>query len=196
MTNDELDRAIDEVAREMTSGEPDDGAMFRRGVLARIEREERSRRTGPAVWILAPIGTLAAIAAAVALLRPAAPTPAADPGRPIVSPQSSGAAMSPPRTAPNPSPRADNRIVVDPMRGSGAVAATRIAVRAPDARPTAPPLDRLSLPAAFVIDPIAVEAIGIARLPAAEPIQVQRLDAITPIGVTPLGLNELPRRHE
>lgn len=196
MTNDELDTAIDEVAREMTSGEPHDGAVFRLGVLGRIERSEQSHRTRPAVWILAPMGAIAAIAVAVAFLRPATPTPSADPARHIESPQQPGAAMSQPRTGPDTSPRADGRNIVGPTPGTRAIAATRVAGRAPDARSTAPPLDRLAPPAALVVDPIAVEAIGITRLPAAEPIQVQRLDAITPIDVTPLGLDELPRRHE
>jgi hypothetical protein len=180
----------------MTAGEPTDGGVFRRGVLARIERGERSHRTGPVVWILAPIGAVAAIAVAVALLRPATPAPAGDPAGRIDSPQQPSAAMSQPRTAPDTSPRADGRNIVGPTPGTRAVAATRVAARAPDDRSTAPPLDRLAPPAALVVDLIPAEAIGIARLPAAEPIQVQRLDAITPIDVTPLGLDELPRRHE
>jgi hypothetical protein len=68
--------------------------------------------------------------------------------------------------------------------------------REPAAASATPPPDRLAPPAALAIDPIAVEAIGVARLPAAEPIQVRRLEAITPIDVTPLGVDELPRRQE
>src|SRR5580765_6144537 len=64
--NNDLDRVIDDVAREMTAGEPN--SAFNAHVLARIERGDRMRRSWRAAWILAPLAAAAAIAIVAAIL--------------------------------------------------------------------------------------------------------------------------------
>src|SRR3989442_14162911 len=65
-TDAEIDRAIDDAAREMTAGEPD--GAFKARVLARIESGESVRRTWRAAWILAPLAAAAAIVIAMVMV--------------------------------------------------------------------------------------------------------------------------------
>jgi hypothetical protein len=158
---------------------------------------ETSHGKRPGVWIFASIGAVAAIAIAVALLRPATPTrPGEAAGRSDPGEQQ-GAVTQKSSPVPRASIQVDRGNTVGPKPDTRNVTPTRfVAGREPGAAPAVPPPDRLALPAVLEVGAIAVEAIRIARLPTAEPIQVQRLDAITPIDVTPLGVDELPRRHE
>src|SRR3954463_12298410 len=77
MSDELLDRAIDEVARQMTEGAPLSAAAFRDRVRARIERGDAPRRSWRAAFVLSPIAAAIAIAVAAFVLRgpppPAAP---------------------------------------------------------------------------------------------------------------------------
>src|SRR5438093_12696906 len=69
-TDAEINRAIDDIARELTAGEPD--GAFKARVIARIESGESVRRTWRAAWIIAPLAAAAAIAIVVVMVsRPA-----------------------------------------------------------------------------------------------------------------------------
>src|SRR5439155_526676 len=63
---DDIERAIDDVGREMTACEPD-GAFTAR-VLARIESGDTVRRNWRAAWIIAPLAAAAVIAIAVVMV--------------------------------------------------------------------------------------------------------------------------------
>jgi len=65
-THDDLERAIDDAAREMTAGEP--SSAFTAHVLARIERGESVRRSRRAAWILAPLAAAALLVVALTML--------------------------------------------------------------------------------------------------------------------------------
>src|SRR5205823_1757588 len=106
-----LDRAIDEVARQMTEGAPR-GAAFRDRVRARIERGDAPRRSWRAAFVLSPIAAAIAIAVAAFVLRgrtpPAAPRTAAqqiEPAPPLRE-LSTGAGVEPAPRPPDSTARA------------------------------------------------------------------------------------------
>src|SRR5438067_406718 len=72
-SDDDLDRVVDNVAREMTAGEPDSALKAR--VLARIERGESVRRTWRPAWIIAPLAAAAMAIVVVMVSRSANETP-------------------------------------------------------------------------------------------------------------------------
>jgi hypothetical protein len=163
-----IDRAIDEVARQMTEGQPP--ADFRAGIVARLDAGDRPRRFWPAAWVLSPVAVAAAIVLAIFVARGFQPRERG-PERAALqpSPHSAVTQARPPveserRTSASEPARRRAR-----QRGQTYAATTEIDALAPP---------RLDVP------PLGVEALP------TESIAVPQLDAIAPIAVEPLPTND------
>jgi hypothetical protein len=190
MSDERVNAAIDEVARQMTDEAQPASADFRRRVLARIAANEAPRASWRVAFVFSPIALAAAIVIAVFIVgRP-------DPVRPGIS-QPAG------DTVPNRAEQA--RPLREPVgtttgadKTVGAQLAppvTRELVRRPG--PFGP---GVSTPAPE-LDPIEVDSIAPAPLVvgtlAPDPIQIERLDAVAPIDVAPLDIvTDTQRRQE
>jgi hypothetical protein len=173
--DDRIDRAIDEVARQMTAGSP--GADLKARVLARIG-EPRPVWRSP--WILAPIAT-AAVVLLIVLAWPHQGPDDAERATAAVTPPSR-AAQRPP-VAPAPAQTAQSN------------SATAETARTPRAVPTAVRHRPVRYPAtaapstidALAPPPLEVASIQLSALPDADSIHIDPLEAITSIELAPLG---------
>jgi len=183
MHDERLDAAIDEAARLMTAGEPSPG--FRERVLERIESTflRRSMFVIPRS-ALAAAGALAAIVAAIVVFRGS---------RIAERPENSSVPA-----------RAEVRLPPSPQRSFGGpgkadVTSPSTTVRLPPSlrggptgrgKPDAAATDSDSVfdLGPLVEQPIAIESIAVATLPANDSIQIEPLQPATPIAVTPLGV--------
>src|SRR6266508_1879786 len=204
MDSEQLNRAIDEVAREMTSGEP--GPEFRARVMARIASGSGSGFgvRGSGFSFGAPLAGLAVAASIViALLVFRHQSPPVDPG-PATQAASKGAILQPipasPSFAAPGAPAAPEETAVQPMAASGSLAAAALRGRP---RATSPALvtgnagSRASDLDALAPPPLApsrldIESIALGTLPLADSIQIDKLETITPIAVTPLSEGDRP----
>lgn len=199
-----LERALDEVAREMTAGDPDAGLRAR--VMARLEGraadEDRATRipswaqtrwawtrvAQPAsvwrrhAWMAAPAAVAIAVLLAVFLMRdrrmqtPADTVPTvAQSGSPAPA---AGERPTPQRADAEPTPRA----VQSAGGRNAAQSAPRLSARAASA-PTARP----SEVAALAPPPLAMPSIQLNAIDPAASIALPRLNPIEPITVTPIG---------
>ena len=73
MSDEQVNSAIDEVARQMTEEAPPAGADFRRRVLARIASNEAPRASWRAAFVLSPIAVAAAVAIVMMSVRKPGP---------------------------------------------------------------------------------------------------------------------------
>jgi hypothetical protein len=169
MSDERLDRSIDEIARQMTEGEPP--GDFRARVLAQLG--DRPRRTWT-IWTLAPVAAAALVIVSIfvmrsfrpherAALQPSSPSSVARAAPPVESarrpdPSQPGAEAGPSGPAPR----------LAQQRGH-TYATTEIDALAPPRLEVAP--------------------LGLEVLPTAS-IAVPQLDAIAPIAVEPLPANE------
>jgi hypothetical protein len=187
MSDKRLDQAIDDVARELTRGEP--GGAFRAQVMARIDAGATPRARWRAAWILSPLAVAALVMIAVFVARgPDSPVRLKPDTTVAVAPQSRvvplapthEAASAPQETAP--SPRTINvRLPPSPRRGFGGTGK-------PDTTP-APQIDPLVEPRLDVAL-LTIDALT------PDPISVDRLDAVPSIAIAPLDINDLQRRFE
>ncbi len=168
MRDDDLDRVIDDVAREMTAGEPD--GAFTAQVLARIESGDEARRRWPAALIIAPLAAAAAIVA-VMVSRSAGPEgPAlqqATASRPV---QEARTAYPELRTE-NREPRTKNREPRTPNLERRTP--NPDASRASDVAAMAPPL--------LTVDSIELEPIG-----SSDSLQLPQLETPPSLDIAPL----------
>jgi hypothetical protein len=172
MSDERLDQAIDEVARELTRGEP--GGAFRAQVLARIEAGEAPRTSWRAVWIISPLVVVALITIAVFMTRPA-PTRTTDVARDIPAP----AAEHPAALAPAPTTVVAAQIHT----------AERVRPRAAGQTIAGAALQEPAL------DPITVAPLTIDTI-TPDSISLEQLDSVAPITVAPLDISDLQRRFE
>jgi hypothetical protein len=184
-----VNRAIDEVARQMTEEAPPAGGDdFRRRVLVRIASDDEPRASWRAAFVLSPVALAAVMVIAVLVMRggtkpqatpPDTVTNRAEQARPLREPAGTTAGVG----------------------GGGVVGAelappvTKDLVRRPG--PFGPGVSR----PAPQLDPIEVDSIAPAALVvgtlAPDPIQIERLDAAAPIDVAPLEIiTDLQRRQE
>jgi hypothetical protein len=207
----DLDRAIDEVARQMTAGEPD--ASLRARVIERLGHDGERRWTpasGPRwVWILSPVALAAIIVVAVlvgggrhAAIAPARSGSVADrttapatPAVPSIAAQRAVPAIGQlAAAAPASSSRevgAENSGRATGRNGLGGSDGTMSTKQAPDVRRAARARDG-ALPSPFAQLPLTEESIRVGAIPIAplgseEPIAVDPLPSIAPIAVAPLG---------
>jgi hypothetical protein len=180
MSDDGLDRLIDDVARQMTAGQP--SSDFRARVIASLDR--RPRRVWRPMWIAAPLVATTAIVLAMVVARPfkgrdrGTESPAIRQSSQAVSAETAAAAPTPDTTT--------VRLKPDTTYGEaherpGVAAAGRRQDLLSGAAATIDALAPLPLEPA----PIGVAALGIEALPT-ESIAVRQLDAIAPIGIAPL----------
>jgi hypothetical protein len=172
--DDAVNETIDEVAREMTAGEPAGAAGFRRRVLARIERGDTPRRTWRASFVLSPIAVVAAVAIAIFIAREPSK------GIPSAPDRAAAAPVVPSRTAGPEEPARQADLVSPPPRPAEA--------RAPQGRAEAEPPPEANDVASITVAPLAVGALT------QESIQLERLEAIAPITVAPLDITDSSRR--
>jgi hypothetical protein len=187
MSDERVNTAIDEVAREMTEEtRTTNGADFRRRVLARIASNEAPRASWRAAFVLSPVALAAALVIAVMFVRGPGRVGrggAARPQEPALQPVATtaakvGAELAPPVTREPESTRRSTQAV----RGPG---------------PSGPGVSRPSPQ----LDPIDVNSIAVAPLAIStlspDQIQIERLDAVAPIDVAPLEIiTDLQRRQE
>jgi hypothetical protein len=193
MSDERLDRLIDEVAREMTESHP--SSDFRARVIANLDR--RPGRVWRPIWIVAPLGTLAVAVLVVLVTRPfstashrvqratvdapkreervgglgrdrGSAASAPRPGSQAVKTETAPAAPTPDTTYER--SQRETRVAAAGRRQALSNGAAEVATLAP------PPL---------VVPPLGVEAIGVDALPTGS-IAVPQLDAIAPIEVAPL----------
>jgi hypothetical protein len=192
----DLDRAIDEVARALTAGEP--GAAFRARVLARVAGGDRFRRSWRAAWIAAP---MAAAAAAIAIVAVLVSHSASD-----RRPRPFGANASDRRLRPS-GPGASDR-GPDPF-GPGTQRAAVDREAGPKApalqtsrEPQVPNPDRISNPesripsavAALAPPALSVDSIALAPIGSGDPLEVPQLAAPPPLNIPPLDIEKEIRR--
>jgi hypothetical protein len=161
ISDERIDRAIDDVARELTAGAA--SAQFTARVIERIDRRRPLWR---AAWVLAPIGAAAMIAAAI-VNWPAPPGP--------------GSATSQPAAIPTPiakTPTHETPVKPTPEQTRGPV--ERI-ISHPQitARAQASPIDALAPPPLDLI-PITVPDIQL------DPIATPPIEDVASITITPL----------
>jgi hypothetical protein len=174
-----IDRAIDEVAQQMTEGQPP--ADFRARIVARLDAGDRPQRFWPAAWVLSPVAVAAAIVLAILVARPfkgrdLAPVRADQTVRLPPSPPSGFGGTGKPDTT--------YQAIKPTVQRDGA----RTSVRGPGSfgTGTASDLDALAPPR------LEVAPLGLEVLPT-ESIAVRELDAIVPIAVEPLpGTDQRP----
>jgi hypothetical protein len=169
----ELDTLIDDVAREMTAGEP--GASFASDVVARIDGRRRAWRSS---WFLSSIAAAAVVLIALFVWR--SPRPA-DRG-PEGSAQQAPDFVARPLEGRDQQPdRGPERPALHAIAQAGPKGPALQTANLPIANPIPSDIDALSVPA------IAVDAIAEAPLPSPDAIQTDPL-TIAPLNVTPLEL--------
>jgi len=174
MSDERLDRLIDDVAKQLTAGQP--SSDFRARVIARLDRSPRLAWW--ASWMAVPLGAMAVAMIALAVARPfmgretapAAPTPDTTTVRLPPSPPSGGFGETRKPDTTYGSQQGTRVATAGRRQDPSTGAAAAVAALAP------PQLD---------VPPLGVEAIGIEALPSGS-IAVPQLDAITPIAVEPL----------
>ena len=187
MWDEQVNTAIDEVARQMTEGPPAGSADLRRRVLARIESGDAPRVAWRAAFVLSPLAVAAAIVVAVFVARGPRPGDVRRPG-PL------GPGVTSPET---PLAASGRKGTADPEGAAGpegpalqgqTVRGPQQTVRRPDQ--TALHVDALGV-APLTVDALTPDPIQIERLD-----QIKRLDAISPINVAPLEITDVQRRYE
>jgi hypothetical protein len=176
MRDEELNAAIDEVARQMTDLAPDGGAGFRRRVIARIEAGDAPRRSWRAGFVLSPIAVAMAIVIAAMFVRRPGPLGPGGPAGPKEPTLQTGTEPGPQRPdRPTPPPTAARTV-----RRPGPVGPSvpiGPGVQAPNG--AAPAIAVLNL------SPLTVDSIAVSPIET-DSMELQKLDVIAPIGVTPL----------
>ena len=178
MDDNEFDALIDEVARDMTAGEPQ--SAFRAQVLARLDAAAVTRDIGFGWWrgAVASLAVAAAVIVAVLFFRGQAGPPATTEIQvaqaPDVPPARAEIASGPSR----PPSLAPRQVVGQPVR-------PRVESRdevTSDVVAMAPP-------------PLAVASIAIAALPTPDSIQLDELQTIAPIAIAPIGPDDQGERR-
>lgn len=210
MSDERLDRLIDEVARQMTDSQP--SSDFRARVIANLDR--RPGRAWRPIWILAPLGALAVAVLVVLVAQPFPPSlklwrttaglsegrdgrnrgagPAPRPSSLAATKESGSAETRKPDAASEGTAArevgrardATAHVTQDVVAGSTLVRA-RAGGRSNQLSDAAAAVAALA-PPRLDLAPLSVDAIDVERL-AGEPIVVRQLDTIAPIAVDPIG---------
>jgi len=198
---DDIERAIDDVGREMTACEPD-GAFTAR-VLARIESGDTVRRNWRAAWIIAPLAAAAVIAIAVVMVSRSASDRKPDPsagardrsGAPTVRLADSAKATSvkkPDTTTENRAPNAANR---EPRTPNRDLRTTNPESRIPNPKSRIPNPDaaRASEVAAMAPPTLSVPSIAVAPIGSDDSLQLPQLEPPPSLAVAPLEPGEIEK---
>jgi hypothetical protein len=192
MSDEPLDRLIDDVAKQLTAGQP--SSDFRARVIARLDRPPR--RAWWTSWIAIPVGAMAVTMIALAVARP---FKGRDRGAESSTPRQSSQAVKK-ETAPA-APTPDTTTVRLPPSSAngfggtgkpdttyeGSRQGTRVAAAGHRQDPSSGAAAAVAAlaPPPLAVPPLGIEAIGIDALPT-DSIAVPQLDAIAPIGIAPL----------
>jgi hypothetical protein len=177
----QLDRAIDEVAREMTAAEPP--SALRAEVLARIERE-RARRAGGLFlprWAWAGVAAVLVLGTATTLwLTRTGPAPNQQASMTAPGPAAQPAPTRPGTLATAPASPSVDTMIASAQPASGPRAALPVAVAQPVGLPDDAGPAALAGPDALDIAPlgpaaIAVSSLGVGALVDIEPITVSTI---------------------
>ena len=179
MSDEPVNAAIDEIARQTTQTPPGDADDFRRRVLARIAANDAPRRSWRAAFVLSPLGIAAAIVIALLVARGFQPR-----------------VRGPERAAPQEAVRLkpDTTEAPGPKEPALRIAAKTVRPKsdttyAADSRP-APQLEPIEM------DSIAPAPL-VVRMLAPDPIPIERIEAVTPVTIAPLEIiTDLQRRQE
>lgn len=187
MSDERLNTAIDEVARQMTDPEPGAAADLRRQVVARIEAGGVPRERWRAAFVWSPLAVATALAVVFFVARSFQPSDVQRPGlsgAPATSLPSSpiAAAAQPEKTSTQrPAPEATvsaARRNADHPAGSFEPAVAGTMLHEP-----APPIEPLDV-ALLTMDALRPD-----------PIPVEQLETIAPILVAPLDITDMTRRN-
>jgi hypothetical protein len=206
MLDDQIDRAIDRAAHEMTSGEPAPG--FRARVTARLDADGSPPRAG-AMWL-----SLAAVAAIVVIaivgaryqggLKPETMT--ASRGGPERAAPQTGPQTAAPQTGPQTAAPQTGPQTAAPQTGAPHTAAPSTVAPQPVAAPYAAAnagrgalaggrSRRVSIPPSAIdalTPPLEMPTIAVDDLAPEPALDIQPLDTIAPIAVAPLGEGDRP----
>jgi hypothetical protein len=198
MSDEQLNTAIDEAARQMTDGSPAGDAGFRRRVLARIEAGDAPRARWRPLFVIAPLAAAIVIAVVVTRSRPA-PFVRGVPSSTEITAGSTGPAPHETGRRPGPFGPGDRQTVRGPAPSASA---RQEAARAPAKRAEATAARRPfgsgvsgTAPRLDPLDAIAIAPLGVDPL-APDPISIERLGTSVPLVVAPLDSIEEQRRNE
>jgi hypothetical protein len=186
MSDERLNTAIDEVARQMTDAGPGDAADLRRHVVARIEAGDAPRERWRAAFVWSPLAVATALAIVFFVARSfesgdvRRPGPSDTPGTSLPSSPIAAAAQPKQRSAQRPTPEATvpaARRNAEHRTGSFEPAAAGTMLDEP-----APPIEPLD------VAPLTVDALR------PDPIPLEQLETIAPIFVAPLDITDMTRR--
>jgi len=198
MSDERLDRLIDDVAKQLTAGQP--SSDFRARVIARLDSQPRV--AWRPVWIVAPLGTLAVAVLMVLVARPfstsapqrvqRATVDAPKREERVVGQGRDRGAESPALQRPGQTAKAE---MPNGFGGTGkpdttygrSQPGTRDAAAGRRPNPSSGAAAEIAVlaPPPLVVPPLGVEAIGLDALPTGS-IAVSQLHAITPIAIAPL----------
>jgi hypothetical protein len=183
MSDERLDRLIDEVARQMTDGHP--SGDFRARVIANLDR--RPGRVLRPIWIVAPLGTLAVAVLLVLVARPFSPSALHRMQRAMVdTPKREDSRAAATVQPDNATVRLKADTTYEDPRGKQVAAAGRRKEPSSGAAAIA-----ALAPARLDLAPLGINAMGVDAL-RTDSIAVPRLDAIAPIAVDPLPTDYRP----
>jgi len=156
----DLDRAIDEIAAELTAGQP--GASFRDDVMTRLDQRREVRWW----WIMSPVAAVAMLVCAL-----------------LFGPEAMRHSKSPAEMG-RPAPLISRAIAV---AGTIAVGHDPIAVSAQPSHQSARPPAVDSAVAALAPARMNIPLLTVEALEPAESIRVSSLETIAPITLAPIG---------
>jgi hypothetical protein len=177
----DIDRAIDEVARQLTAGEP--GGAFRARVMARIERGESRRVWSTRLMAPMPVAALLLIALVAMWSYRAYRSPAASPELTQTASEPRGEVL---RGALQP---ATARRVEAPVQLAPSVPPSRSPAALPSsARPMRARPMQPSEVGALAPPPLDMPSIALAPIDRGDSIRLEQLEPIAPIDLAPLAV--------
>ena len=188
MSDERLNTAIDEVARQMTDAAPGAAADLRHRVVARIAAGDTPRERWRTAFVWSPLAVATALAVVFFVARSFQSEDVRRPGSSdtaaimsLPSPPVGAAAPPEQSSTQRPTPEATGpaaRRNAEHRPGSFEPAAAGTMLHEP-----APPIEPLD------VAPLTVDALT------PDPIPVERLETIAPILVAPLDITDMPRRN-
>jgi hypothetical protein len=187
MSDERLNTAIDEVARQMTDPEPGAAADLRRQVVARIEAGGTPRERWRIAFVWSPLAVATVFAVVFFVARSFQPADVRRPGTlgtPVKSlPSSPIAAAAQPEQTSTRRPTPEATVPAARRNAEHPAGSFEPAVAGTMLHEPAPPIEPLD------VAPLTVDALR------PDPIPVEQLETIAPILVAPLDITDTTRRN-
>lgn len=187
MSDERLNTAIDEVARQMTDPEPGAAADLRRQVVARIEAGGVPRERWRAAFVWSPLAVATALAVAIFVARSFQPGDLRRPdpsGTPVTSlPSSPMAAAAQPEKTSTQRPAPEATVSAAQRNAEHPAGSFEPAVAGTMPHEPAPAIEPLD------VAPLTMDSLR------PDPIPVEQLETIAPILVAPLDITDMTRRN-